>query len=133
VYELAPGARVRDALEAAGGPTADAAEHELNLAAPLTDGTRMYVPAAGEEVAGPLVVAPAGAGDESPGATGGPVDVNRATVEELVTLPGVGPATATAIVEDRARNGPFAGVEDLDRVPGIGPAKLDALRDLVTT
>ncbi len=133
VYELAPGSRVRDAIEAAGGPAPDAAEQELNLAAPLADGSRMYVPAVGEEVAGPLVVAPAGAGGEGPDQVGGLVDVNRATVDELVTLPGVGPATATAIVEDRARNGPFAGVDDLDRVTGIGPAKLDALRDLVTT
>jgi competence protein ComEA len=59
--------------------------------------------------------------------------VNRATAGELDVLPGVGPATATAIVTERERNGPFLSVDDLERVPGIGPAKLDALRELVTT
>ena len=62
----------------------------------------------------------------------GPVDLNTATVADLEQLPGVGPATAAAIVDDRTRNGPFASVDDLDRVTGIGPAKLAALRDLVT-
>ncbi len=61
------------------------------------------------------------------------MNVNTATVEELDELPGVGPATAAAIVAEREGNGPFTGVDDLDRVPGIGPAKLDALRDLVAT
>jgi competence protein ComEA len=56
------------------------------------------------------------------------VNVNTATTAELESLPGVGPATATAIVDERTRNGPFASVDDLERVPGIGPAKLAALR-----
>ena len=60
------------------------------------------------------------------------MNVNTATAAELESLPGVGPATAAAIVDDRTRNGPFASVDDLERVPGIGPAKLAALRDQVT-
>src|SRR5690606_40618425 len=60
------------------------------------------------------------------------LDLNTATAEQLESLPGVGPSTAAAIVDDRDRNGPFASVDDLDRVPGIGPTKLAALRDLVT-
>jgi competence protein ComEA len=75
-------------------------------------------------------VAPAPVGE--PGSSG-PVDVNNADATLLETLPGVGPATAAAIITERERNGPFLGVDDLDRVPGIGPAKLAALRDLVTT
>lgn len=127
VYELAPGARVRDAVVAAGGPTADADWNALNLAAVVGDASRVYVPAVGEQV-------PPDALDVSGAPTGaGPIDVNRATAEELDELPGVGPATAAAIVTERARNGPFVDVDDLDRVPGIGPAKLAALRDLVTT
>ena len=62
-----------------------------------------------------------------------PLDVNRATAEQLDELPGVGPATAGAIVTERERHGPFVDVDDLLRVPGIGPAKLEALRDSVTT
>jgi competence protein ComEA len=62
----------------------------------------------------------------------GPLDLNTATAEQLDTLPGVGPATAAAIVSHRERNGPFATVDGLLDVRGIGPAKLEALRDLVT-
>ncbi|WP_394936995.1 ComEA family DNA-binding protein [uncultured Ilumatobacter sp.] len=58
--------------------------------------------------------------------------VRRVDPRLLETLPGVGPATAAAIVAERDRNGPFLGVDDLERVPGIGPAKLAGLRDLVT-
>jgi competence protein ComEA len=128
VYELVPGARVRDAVVAAGGPTADANWDALNLAAPVADGTRVYVPALGETL--PPELTPAAAAGAAPS---GPLDVNRASAEELQRLPGVGPATAAAIITERERNGPFAGVDDLLRVRGIGPAKLDALRDLVTT
>ena len=69
----------------------------------------------------------AGGGD----AASGPIDLNAATPAELEELPGIGPATATAIVEHRDEHGPFASVDDLTDVRGIGPAKLDAIRDLV--
>ena len=61
----------------------------------------------------------------------GPIDLNTATPAELEELPGIGPATAAAIVEHREEHGPFASVDDLTDVSGIGPAKLDAIRDLV--
>ena len=133
VYELAPSARVIDAVTAAGGPIADADLDGLNLAAGLADGQRVYVPHVGE--VDPAAV-PSGGGDVPAGASGdahsGPVNVNIATAAELESLPGVGPATAAAIVDDRTRNGPFASVDDLERVPGIGPSKLAALREQVT-
>lgn len=132
VYELGPSARVIDAVTAAGGPIADADLDGLNLAAGLADGQRVYVPHVGE--VDPAAV-PSG-GDVPAGASGdahsGPVNVNTATATELEALPGVGPATAAAIVDDRTRNGPFASVDDLERVPGIGPSKLAALREQVT-
>jgi len=132
VYRLDPSARVIDAVDAAGGPVADADLDALNLAAPLADGERVYVPHAGEidPAAVPSGV-PAAAGDPDAATNHGPVDLNTATAEDLESLPGVGPATAAAIVDDRTRNGPFASVDDLERVPGIGPAKLAALRDQV--
>lgn len=130
VYELAGDARIRDALVAAGGPTDTADWNALNLAAAVADGVKVYVPMVGEEVPPALTLAPLGGGDE-PSMV--PVDVNAATESELESLPGVGPATATAIVTERERNGPFLDVDDLQRVPGIGPAKLDALRTLVAT
>jgi competence protein ComEA len=130
VYELPAEARVHSAVEAAGGATAASDPDALNLAAVLADGTRVYVPMVGEDVPVDLLTPP---GPPTEPAAAGLVDVNRATLEQLQTLPGVGPATASAIVTERERNGPFLGVDDLDRVPGIGPAKLDAIRDLVTT
>jgi competence protein ComEA len=136
VFELSAAMRVADAVAAAGGPLADGDLDALNLAASLVDGQRIYVPHVGEvDPAGvPSGGSPAAGsgGDAAPGAPTGPLDLNTATAADLETLPGVGPATAAAIVEDRDRNGPFASVDDLDRVPGIGPAKLAALRDQVT-
>jgi competence protein ComEA len=129
VYQLVGDARVRDALVAAGGPTETADWDALNLAAGVTDGTKIHVPNVGEELPPPWSSPP---GDPGPGPLG-PVDVNVAGAAELESLPGIGPATAAAIITERERNGPFVGVDDLDRVPGIGPAKLEALRDLVTT
>ncbi len=130
VYELAGGARVRDAIVAAGGPTEAADWNALNLASAVADGVKVYVPAVGEEVPPSLTAPSAPATGTLPA---GPIDVNVATAAELETLPGVGPATATAIIAERERNGPFLDVDDLDRVPGIGPAKLEALRGLVAT
>jgi competence protein ComEA len=139
VYQLPPGSRVVHAIDAAGGPAAAAALDGLNLAATVVDGQRVYVPVVGEIDPAtvhngptsadllPVIGAPS-AGD----AAYAPVDLNRAMSTELETLPGVGPSTAAAIIEDRQRNGPFATVDDLDRVTGIGPATLARLRDLVT-
>ena len=125
VYQLAPGARVQAAVEAAGGVAPGADPGALNLAAPMADGERVYVPLVGETV-------PLAAGSSAvTAAVAGPVDINRASVAELDELPGIGPATAAAIVEHREQHGPFASVDDLEAVRGIGPAKLDALRDLV--
>ncbi len=131
VYELAAGSRTDDAIAAAGGPGPDANPNALNLAAPLTDGSRIYVPQVGEEL--PVPVATAGAPTGAGSLDAAIVNVNAATAAELEALPGVGPATALAIVSERDGNGPFLSVDDLDRVPGIGPAKIEALRELVTT
>jgi len=125
VYELRSGARVADLLDAAGGPAPGADVDRLNLAALVTDGERVYVPRLGEAVV-------AADGDSSGGdAASGPLDLNTATMEQLDALPGVGPATAKAILDERKRRGRFRSVDDLLDVRGIGPAKLDALRDLV--
>jgi competence protein ComEA len=128
VYELDDGSRVDDAVRRAGGPTSAADTAQLNLASPLSDGDRIYVPEVGEALP-PPPPSPSGPTDTTPG----PVDVNRATAEQLQVLPGVGPATAAAIVTERELNGPFSSFDDLERVPGIGPAKLAALTGLVVT
>jgi competence protein ComEA len=133
VYELEAGARAHDAIETAGGLTPDAEVDALNLAAPLRDGDRLYVPHRGVPV--PTVVLPTGGNSPPVGSSAppaGPVDLNRATAGELDVLPGIGPATAAAIVAYRETVGPFASIDDLLKVQGIGPAKLDAIRVLVS-
>jgi competence protein ComEA len=128
IYTLASTARVNDAVQAAGGLRATADLGLVNLAAILHDGQRVYVPAVGELVPPLIEVAPPADGT-SPTE---PVNINLATAEQLDVLPGVGPATAAAIVAHRQQHGPFQSVDQLGDVRGIGPAKLDALRGLVT-
>ncbi len=121
-------ARVADVVAAAGGPAADADLDRVNLAALVADGDRIWVPRLGETDAPEVVSGPSPSTDETPA---GPVDVNSASLDELDSLPGVGPATAAAIVAERERIGGFTAVDELIEVPGIGPAKLEQLRDLV--
>jgi len=122
VYEFAEGARVIDAIDAAGGARPGAMLQALNLAAPLVDGTQVLVSREGEVVAPP----PGGAG------AGAQINVNTATAIELEELPGVGEVIAQAIVDYRTENGPFATVDQLLDVSGIGDATLENIRDLVT-
>ena len=120
---LNQGSRVADALDIA-QPLDHADLLQLNLAQVLVDGQQLHVVAIGE---GPAV----------PGGDGGAVDaagqisLNGASAAELVTLPGVGEATAAAIVAHREANGPFQSIEDLMQVKGIGPAKFEAIAPLV--
>lgn len=140
VYELPLGARVGEAIGSAGGASVDADLDVVNLAQVVADGQRLFVPVAGsvDHSTMPVLTPPAGGGAGSlatatdASTPAAPVDLNRASAAELERLPGVGPATAAAIVDDRTRNGPFVTVDDLERVPGVGPAKLAALRELVT-
>ena len=141
VVVLADGARVADAIAAAGGAASDADTEQLNLARVLGDGEQVRVPHAGEQLAAP------DPGPSPPGASGGGaaagsssgsmpgggvVNINTAGASELEALPGIGPALAARIVEYRDGHGPFASVDDLTDVPGIGPAKLEALRSQAT-
>ncbi len=125
VIELPEGSRVQDAIQACGGLAADADVSGINRAAVLQDGQKIYVPKVGD--------APQSLGAmEGEVAKGGAlININFATVEELDGLPGVGEATAQAIVDDREVNGVFASVEDLMRVSGIGEKKFEKLRDLI--
>jgi competence protein ComEA len=120
LLSLPVGSRVDAAISAAGGASRNADLSRVNLSQILNDGDLVYVP--------PLV----GESIQTPTPNHPPVvHVNSATVEELDTLPGVGPALAQAIIDYRTQNGPFTSLDDLDNVPGLGPAKLDAIRDLV--
>ena len=124
VVEVPAGARVVDVVAAAGGAAPEADLNLINLAAPVTDGERVYIPRAGEAVA-----AVASSGTAKPGGTqAGVVNLNEASETELEALPGVGPATAKAIVDYRTQHGRFRSVDDLLNVRGIGPAKLEQIK-----
>lgn len=138
LFELPEGSRVVDVVAAAGGFTAEADQAAVNLARPLVDGEQLRVPAVGEVVDGsPADGGPGGGavggggGAASGAAVDGVVDLNLADDATLQTLPGVGPATAAAILAWRDENGRFRSVDDLLGVPGIGPKTLEKLRDQV--
>ena len=133
VHELPASSRVADAVDAAGGFTADADRIRLNLAEPLIDGSRIWVPAVGESSGPELVpiITGSGAGTAAGGGRGAgseTVDINTADAAALEALPGIGPSLAAAIVEHRRRAGPFASVDGLIEVSGIGPVKLEQIR-----
>lgn len=138
VYSLPPGSRVVDAIKAAGGGLGTAATGSLNLARIVCDGEQVYVPTVEEVAAGLVpdeaVLSGGGAGEGvgSGASANGVVNINRASAAELEELPGVGPATAQKIMDDREANGPYAKPEDLMRVPGIGSKKFEAMREFVT-
>lgn len=144
VVQVEAGARVQDAVDAAGGLTAEADTTRLNLARPVTDGERLWVPRPGEEVPD-LVEANPGAGPDQPptgragGSSGGTgsggqvqINLNSADQAALEELPGVGPVTAAAIIEWRTEHGRFSTTDELLEVSGIGEATLDKLLPHVT-
>ena len=124
LYRLAHGSRIADAVTRAGGATSKADLAQVNLAAPLADGEQVVVPRRG-----PAGVV--GVGVSSGTTTAAPVQLSTATLEQLESLPGVGPVMAQKILDYRQAHGAFQSVDELDAVPGIGPKRVDQLRDLV--
>lgn len=136
VYLLPANSIVKDAVQAAGGATDDADLVRINLALVLYDQQQVYVPCVGETP--PVAPLPGSASPATPVASssdslaGGKVNLNTATLEELDTLPGIGPAIAQRILDYRQTSGPFTAPEDIMNVKGIGPATYDKLKDLIT-
>jgi competence protein ComEA len=150
VVRVAADERVSDALDAAGGAAADADLTRLNLARPVVDGERLYVPRVGEAevpaelpgsggaaggagggAGGGTGVTPGGSGVDTGSPSGGVVDLNAADATALETLPGIGPALAQRILAWREEHGGFRSVEDLLEVSGIGDGRFAELRDRV--
>lgn len=125
---LPAGARVADALAAAGGALPGTDLLTLNLAQVLADGEQVLVGVPGAPVAGP---AAGSSGSGTPGAAGALVDLNTASAAELEELPGVGPVMGQAIVDWRTENGGFRSVDQLMDVSGVGDARFAQLKDLV--
>jgi competence protein ComEA len=127
VYALPQGARIQDAISAAGGFLAEAEKSQINLAALLEDGEKLDIPYI--EGASPILATPAEAVVTS---TTELIDINIASATELEELPGIGPTTAQKIVEYREQNGPFLSTEDIINVSGIGPGTYERIKDLIT-
>jgi competence protein ComEA len=129
LVRLPPGARVADALDAAGGPQPGVDVAMLNLARKVVDGELIMVGV----TPSPGAATPAGpAATGAAGAAGGLVNLNTATLADLDTLPGVGPVLAQRILDAREAQGGFKAVSDLRKVDGIGDARYEQLKDLVT-
>ncbi len=130
LVELSSGARVADAIEAAGGPNDDAFTDAVNLARKVEDGEHVHLPSNAESERG-LAVSMETAGQALPGVETNKVNINTAGEAELEELPGIGPSTAQKIIADRDANGPYKSLDDLKRVPGIGDKKYASLEDLI--
>jgi competence protein ComEA len=141
VQHLRPGARVEDAIRAAGGVTKAADLDRVDLAAHVSDGEMVRVPRHGDMAAPPPLAGQLGGVPVEPAAKTSrgkkgkapvePVNLNTATAEELESLPGVGPSTAQRILDYRASHGAFASVEELSAIHGLGKSKLEKLKPYV--
>ncbi|MGH2752976.1 MAG: ComEA family DNA-binding protein [Actinomycetota bacterium] len=124
LYELPTGARVADAIAAAGGARDAGDLDAVNLAQVVTDGLKVEVPRRG--------AAPAPSASSTAAAGGGAVSLNSADASVLESIPGIGPVKAAAIVQYRTENGAFTSLDQLLEVSGIGPATLESIRPYVT-
>lgn len=127
VYRLPKGARVFEAVEAAGGALDNADLNSVNLADYVQDATQIFIPFLPVDNS----AASAGYPAAPPAPADGKININTAGESEIDTLPGIGPAKARAIIQYRTENGPFQTVDDLEKVPGIGPKTLEDIRDKV--
>jgi len=136
VYALAGGARVFEAIEAAGGIVEDAELRELNLAARVADGQKLVIPWRTQPIdaAEAPTPAPVGSAGSAPAnAASARINLNTATQRILETLPGVGPVTASRIIEHRQANGPFTRVEQLRDARLVNASTFERIRGLVST
>ncbi len=137
VVQLPDGSRVADAIAAAGGLARSAAVGELNLALPLVDGTQLKIGTRKRpggwirDGTGSLTAGSSGSGSSGAGGQSTKISLNTATVQQLDTLPGIGPVTAAKIIDWRKAHGKFTAITELQEVDGIGPKTYADLADRV--
>ena len=135
VYELDSDARVFEAIALAGGLCEDADDKSINQAALLSDGQKVYIPKVGEELTEELCdgteASQGGALQGNLQGGGGLLDINSASKEELLSLPGIGEAKAAAIIAYRQEQGLFSSPEDIKKVSGIGDGLYKKISDLI--
>ena len=128
IYDLPVGSRVNDAVQKAGGLTEQADSKSLNLAQKVSDEALVYVPTKGEESASQQ----AGSGTASSTNKEKKINLNKASLEELKQVKGLGGKRAQDIIDHRETNGKFKSVEELNKVSGIGAKTIEKLKDYVT-
>ena len=128
IYDLPVGSRVNDAVQKAGGLTEQADSKSLNLAQKVSDEALVYVPTKGEETASQQ----AGPGTASSTSKEKKVNLNKASLEELKQVKGLGGKRAQDIIDHRESNGKFKSVDELKKVSGIGAKTIEKLKDYVT-
>ncbi len=132
IISLVTGTRVNDAIQAAGGLLPEADVTLLNLAAPLHDGERIWIPAKSDATPIPAIPVNSITPTLSPPSPEHPLNINTATQAELETLPGIGPIRAQAIITYREANGLFTSIDDLMNVPGISQGIFSKLKDVIS-
>jgi len=140
LYEFVEGARVQDAIDAAGGMLSTANMDAINLAALLTDGQQLTIPyKSGSEPVedATMLELPGAVAEETEGAavtssSGDLININTASLDELDALPGIGPTIAQRIIDYREQNGAFSAIEEIMNVSGVGPTTFDNIKDLIT-
>lgn len=134
IVKIKDGARIADIIEAGGGLTEQADITNVNLAYIVEDGQKIIIPSKTEEIPKEYISGDSGEGiiqnnTASQTATTSIININKANIEELQQLQGIGEATAQKIIEYRKQNGDFKQIEDIKNVPGIGEAKYEAIKE----
>lgn len=142
LYEFAEGARIQDAVDAAGGLLSSANVDAINLAALLSDGQQLNIPylegqatteeSTSLELPGSSNNNESSTQESSLSSDGELININTATLEELDSLPGIGPTIAQRIIDYRTENGAFSTIDEIMDVSGVGPATFDEIKDLIT-
>lgn len=132
VYELEEGSRVEDAIHIAGGLTEEADLSNVNLAAPLEDAVKIYIPNVNDALDDEKNILSSDSPSSSTSSSNGKININKATASELENIPSVGPSTAQKIITYREENGKFSSIDEIKNVSGIGDKTFENIKDYIS-